>query len=118
MKYYYIPKNEPPKHGSIYICNHPLYDKCTLYLKNGLGLAVVQLRFDEGSKTYYWDRINHALANDIYDNPKFGLYFELHAGPDEKGVYPTVNVRSLMWDLRMKPLKKEWWESQDILPLK
>lgn len=114
MKYYYIPKNEPPKHGTVHVCSHPLYDKCTLYLKDGLGLAVVQLKFNERSKTYYWDRINHALANDIYENPKFEAYFALNARLPEEDIYPTVNVRSLMWDLRMKPLKKEWWESENL----
>lgn len=34
-----------------------------------------------------------------------------HAGePDENGIYPTVDVRKLMWALKMKPLTKNDWE--------
>ena len=30
---------------------------------------------------------------------------------NKDGLYPTVTVRKLMWALRMKPLKKERWET-------
>ena len=39
-------------------------------------------------------------------------YFRENAKRKNKdGLYPTVTVRKLMWALRMKPLKKERWET-------
>lgn len=41
----------------------------------------------------------------------FMSFFEENAAePDENGLYPTVTARKIMWKLRMKPLKKEYWE--------
>lgn len=37
---------------------------------------------------------------------------------DSHGYFPTVTVRQLMWALRMKPLKKERWETSfDHVPI-
>ena len=46
MRYNYIPG---PISSSIYaktyICNHPVYDRCTLYRNGKRGLAVIQQRY-------------------------------------------------------------------------
>lgn len=114
MRYYYErPKNSLPVYGEIYSCDHPLYNKCTLYLKNNRGLAVIQQRFDPISKHTWWGPVDYWLANDIYEHEKFAEYFREHADKaDEQGLYPTVSVRKLMWALRMKPLRKEQWEQE------
>ena len=53
------------------------------------------------------------LAGDIYFSPGFLEFFEENAAePDEIGLYPTVTARKIMWKLRMKPLKKEYWEEE------
>ena len=98
-------------HGETYICNHELYTYCTLYKARGLGLAVIQQRFDPEAKCTYWGQIDEYLVDDIHDQPGFSDYFAEHARLKEGELYPTVTVRQIMWALRMKPLKKESWET-------
>ena len=47
MRYHH----EKPKiynniYGKVYICNHPVYDRCTLYQIGNKGLAVIQQRYN------------------------------------------------------------------------
>ena len=97
--------------GETYACNHPVYDRCTLYRDGRLGLAVIQQYYIPDSKRTYWAEAQPWLANAIYLDPGFQGYFQKHAGHGRDGLYPTVTVRQLMWALRMKPLKKERWET-------
>ena len=46
-----------------------------------------------------------------YSNEHFQEYFHKKAGAPKDDIYPTVTVRQIMWALRMKPLKKEKWET-------
>ena len=112
MRYFSKP---PPlsvqSYGEVYICDHPLYSKCTLYRDKEKGLAIIQQRFDAKKKHTYWAEIDAWIANALYLKPKFHLYFKEHAKPPENGLYPTVSVRQIMWAVRMKPLKKERWET-------
>lgn len=111
MKYYYEPSEGSYGAGETYICDHPLYNRCTLFRQGWLGLAVIQEHYDERSKARQWGPIAPRLAYDIYINANFMNYFAENASEaDEKGVYPTVPVRKIMWALRMKPLKRENWE--------
>ncbi len=111
MRYHYESTLKMANHGSVYECNHDLYNKCTLYEKGERGLAVIQQRFNKDLKMAWWGPIDGCLVDDIYTNPGFNEYFEKHAAcKDENGLYPTVKVRKLMWALRMKPLKKQYWE--------
>lgn len=112
MRYY----TEKPKvylsnYGKIYICNHPLYDRCTLYKINEKGLAVIQQRFDESTKSTYWTEIDGWLTDLLYLNNNFKEYFDSRSGECRDGLYPTVTVRQIMWALRMKPIPKERWET-------
>lgn len=78
MRYHYAkPEQYHAYYGHTYICDHPVYNRCTLYVIGKRGLAVIQQRSSE--------------ARD--------------------GLYPTVSVRQLMWGLKMKPLKRERWET-------
>lgn len=108
--------NEKPviylsKYGVTYKCNHPLYNKCTLYLMDNQGLAVIQQRFHKKTKSTYWTEIDPWLTDKIYLNLNFINYFNDHSGICQNGIYPTVTVRQLMWALKMKPLKREKWET-------
>ena len=94
-----------------YACNHPLYSKCTLYKIKDYGLAVIQQRFNLETKTTYWTEIDPWLIDEIYIQPGFKKYFNQMSGIEQSGLYPTVNVRQLMWALRMKPMRKERWET-------
>lgn len=80
-----------------------------LYSPDGRGFLVVQLRFDGISKSVWWGSIDPWLAHDIRNAEKFEEFFEAHADGEHSFVIP---VRKLMWELRMKPMPKEDWESQ------
>lgn len=100
-----------PIYGETYICDHPVYDYCTLYKIGRLGLAVIQQRYDSATKHTWWSEIDTNLTGEIYLHPGFLGYFEKRADRAVNGLYPTVTVRQIMWALRMKPLKKERWET-------
>ena len=74
------------------------------------GLAVIQSRFDVNTKTIRWSELDPWLANDIYTNPNFKKFLEENAKVSFDGLYPTITIRKLMWELKMKPLPKESWE--------
>lgn len=112
MRYHHEPKEiAKQNYGIVYICDHPLYSRCTLYLIEGDGLAVIQQRFDSETKRTFWTEIDPWLNDEIYLSEGFLLYFKLHAGRQQNGLYPTVTVRQIMWALRMKPLPKQRWET-------
>lgn len=112
MRYHY---NRPnlylSMYGSIYICNHPVYTRCTLFNTEEKGIAVIQQRFNLETKSTWWSELDPWLVDDIYLNTNFKKYFEDRAKPCTDGLYPTVTVRQIMWSLKMKPLKKERWET-------
>lgn len=117
MRYFYErPKTYRVTKGATYTCDAELYSKCTLYKDGELGLAVVQERFNSKLKIFWWGPIDPWLVDEIYNNPQFQSYFSEHAKQSQKGVYPTVTVRSCMYRLRMKPLKKQSWELARITP--
>lgn len=122
MRYCRVVSKEVIEHGLMavlsdiqpcYVCNHPVYNRCSLYSFDGKGLAVIKQYFDYDSKKTWWaDIMDSGLLMDIYYNPKFFEFFERYAKPkDKNGLYPTVTVRQIMWALRMKPLKKKRWET-------
>ena len=112
MRYHYEKPNiYSSRYGNTYICNHPVYNRCTLYLIGNKGLAVIQQRYDEGEKVTWWEEIDPDLTDDIYTHPRFIEIFNDRAGECENGLYPTITVRQLMWALKMKPLQRERWET-------
>lgn len=98
-------------YGDTYACDHPVYDKCTLFKIGNLGLAVIQQRRDPGTKTTWWDEIDPWLTDALYLHPKFKEYFYDRAGEPVDGLYPTVTIRQIMWALKLKPMLKERWET-------
>lgn len=98
-------------YGETYICDHPIYNKCTLFKINDKGLAVIQQRFDSETKKTYWDEIDPWLNNDLYLHPKFRGFFEDRAGTCTDDLYPTVTIRQIMWALKIKPISRERWET-------
>jgi hypothetical protein len=98
-------------YGNTYECNHPVYNKCTLYLIDNRGLAVIQQRFDHCTKSTYWSEIDPWLTDILYMHPKFKEFFDERAGECTDGLYPTVTIRQIMWKLKIKPIKRERWET-------
>ena len=112
MRYHYKrPSIYLSVYGKLYICDHPVYNRCTVFKIGIKGLAVIQQRFDCLNKHTYWSEIDPWLTDEIYLHPKFKEYFDERSGECKDGLYPTVTVRQLMWALKMKPLKKECWET-------
>lgn len=112
MRYHYEkPELYMSMYGERYICNHPVYDSCTLFKINDKGLAVIQQRFDEKTKSTWWSEIDPWLTDALYLHKNFKKFFNERAGECTDGLYPTVTIRQLMWGLKMKPMKRERWET-------
>lgn len=112
MRYHYEkPAIYLSMYGETYTCDHPVYDKCTLYRIDNKGLAVIQQRFDDDLKSTWWSEIDPWLTDVLYLHPKFKEFFDERAGECENGVYPTVTIRQIMWALKLKPMVKQRWET-------
>lgn len=98
-------------YGELYLCDHPVYNRCTLYRIQNKGLAVIQQRFDSTTKSTYWTEIDEWLTDLLYLNENFKDFFDERAGECTDGLYPTVTIRQMMWALKIKPLKRERWET-------
>lgn len=98
-------------YGTTYTCDHPVYDKCTLFKIGDKGIAVIQQRFDEDLKSTWWSEIDPWLTDPIYLHPKFKEFFDKRADECEDGLYPTVTIRQIMWALKLKPIPKKRWET-------
>lgn len=111
MRYHFNkPETYTQMYGEVYYCNHPLYNKCTLFQIGGKGLAVIQQRFE--NKSTYWEDIDPWLNDAIYLNEGFYAFFQSIAEEaDAYGLYPTIAVRTLMHTLKMKPIPKAPWET-------
>lgn len=99
------------RYGLRYICNHPVYNVCTLFIIGDIGLSVIQQRFDPTTKFTWWGEIDSCLTDELYLHPNFKKYFDANAGKKQGELYPTVTIRQIMWGLKMKPLKRERWET-------
>lgn len=112
MRYHYEkPDIYTSMYGKTYDCDHPVYNTCTLYTIGDKGLAVIQQRFNNNSKTTWWTEIDPWLTDTLYLHPKFKKFFDDRSGKCKDGLYPTVTIRQIMWALKMKPLPKERWET-------
>jgi hypothetical protein len=105
-------------YGKTYTCDHQVYNECTLYSIGDTGLSVIQQRYDPNTKMVYWSSIDPWLVDSLYLNENFQAFYEKYASEPLNGLYPTVTVRQIIWHLRMKPLKKEPWETAfDHIPI-
>lgn len=99
------------RYGISYTCNHPVYNVCTLFLIDVRGLAVIQQRYDPITKKTWWGDIDLWLTDKLYLHDGFLEYFNSRSGLPIDGLYPTVTIRQIMWALKIKPLKRERWET-------
>lgn len=99
------------RYGKTYVCDHPVYSRCTLFTIGDKGLAVIQQRYNSETKLTWWTEIDDWLTDSLYLHPGFKQFFDERAGKCNKGLYPTVTIRQIMWALKMKPLKRERWET-------
>ena len=112
MRYHYEkPAIYLSMYGQRYLCDHPVYDSCTLFLMEDKGLAVIQQRFDPETKSTFWTEVDAWLTDALYLHPKFKEFFDERAGACTDGLYPTVTIRQIMWAMKMKPIPKHRWET-------
>lgn len=112
MRYHYEkPHIYSSAYGDIYHCDHEVYSRCTLFCIGNRGLAVIQQRYDPDTKSTYWSSVDPWLTDSLYLHPKFKSFFDDRSGECTNGVYPTVTIRQIMWALKMKPLRRERWET-------
>ena len=74
-------------YGRRYICNHPVYDSCTLFEIDEKGLAVIQQRFDPKTKSTSWTEVDAYLTDVLYLHPKFKEFFDSRARTCTDGLY-------------------------------
>lgn len=112
MRYFFEkPEKYSRMYGQLYVCDHPVYSRCTLYLIGKKGLAVIQQRYVSETKSTYWTEIDPYLVDALYLHSGFKQFFDDRSGECIDGIYPTVTVRQIMWALKMKPIKRERWET-------
>ena len=112
MRYHYEkPAIYSTRYGDTYECNHPVYTRCTLFKIGTKGLAVIQQRYGDITKSTWWEEIDPWLNDELYLHPLFNKFFNDRAGENQNGLYPTVTIRQIMWALKMKPLPRERWET-------
>ena len=59
MRYHYEkPSIYISMYGAMHTCNHPVYNRCTLFQIGEKGLSVIQQRFDEKTKKTWWSDID------------------------------------------------------------
>lgn len=112
MRYHYEkPSTYLSRYGFTYNCDHPVYDRCTLFKMGNSGLAVIQQRYNDDTKSTYWDEIDPWLTDELYLHKGFKKFFDERSGESTDGLYPTVTIRQIMWALKIKPIPKERWET-------
>lgn len=112
MRYHYEkPSIYSRMYGETYICNHPVYERCTIFKIHNKGLAVIQQRYNPDTKSTWWTEIDPWLNDMLYLHPNFYEFFEKRAGTPIDGLYPTVSIRQIMWALKLKPIPRERWET-------
>ncbi len=112
MRYHYEkPAIYLSMYGKLYICEHPVYSRCTLFRIENKGLAVIQQRYDAETKCTWWGEVDPWLTDNLYLHPQFKEYFDNRSDECINDLYPTVTIRQIMWALKMKPIKRERWET-------
>ena len=112
MRYHYEkPTIYLSMYGETYECDHPVYNRCTLFKIDNKGLAVIQQRYNPDTKNTSWSEIDPWLTDTLYLHPKFNKFFNERSGESIDGIYPTISIRQIMWALKLKPLPRERWET-------
>ena len=99
MRYHYEkPGLYVSLYGETYICDHPVYDSCTLFKMGNRALAVIQQRVD-AQKRKYWSEIDPWLTDALYLHPKSIVITSPDCIPTasagELGTVPSTLIASL-----------------------
>lgn len=100
--------------------------RCTEKLTNAIIQFMINVRYSKwirkawrlfsrdttpSTKNTWWGEIDPWLTDCLYLHEKFLVFFNDRSGEPENGIYPTVTIRQMMWAMKMKPLKRERWET-------
>lgn len=88
-----------------YQIESPVCNNCTMYMDGERYLGVIQQRYNAERKYTWWGPIDRSIADDIFNHPAFREYFDDNEGK-------VVEVRKLMWALRMPKMPKQAWETR------
>ena len=59
MRYHYEkPEFYASMYGEIYICDHPVYTRCTLFVIGDKGLSIIQQRYEADTKKTWWSEVD------------------------------------------------------------
>lgn len=105
MKYYYKKPDKWSVTTAVNAYDCPYARSYTLYSLGDRKVGVVQQRFNPKNKSYIWTSIDPWLIDEIGKNCRYELIFDKFDGK-------IVTVRTIMWTLRMKPLRRKDWEDQ------
>ncbi len=112
MRYHYEkPNTYTSIYGQTYECDHPVYNRCTLFTIGNKGLAIIQQRYERDTKHTWWGEIDGWLTDALYLHPNFKEYFDKRSDVVNYDLYPTVTIRQIMWALKMKPIPRKRWET-------
>lgn len=78
---------------------------------DGKGLAIIQQRYKKENKETWWGELDPWLTDELYLHPGFKKFFDERSGIPADDLYPTVTIRQIMWALKMKPMRRERWET-------
>ena len=63
MRYHYKkPEFYASMYGKIYICDHPVYTRCTLFVIGDKGLSIIQQRYEADTKKTWWSEVDPWLT--------------------------------------------------------
>ena len=88
-----------------YAIDSPVCNRCTMFIDGLDGLGIIQQRYNAEYKYTWWGPIDRDIADDIFLHGDFPEYFKEHAGE-------IVEVRKVMWALRMPKIPKQPWETR------
>lgn len=95
--------------------DYQLCDRCDILYDpaTGVGLAVIQQRWNGRLKHTWWGNVDRGVMTDILDNPLLNdVFYEKAEKADKNGQFPFIEVRKLMWALKMRPMPKQFWETR------
>ena len=98
-------------YGKVYIFDNPVCGKCTSYKIGDKGLAVIQKLYNRTTKRTWWGELDPWLTDALYLHPRLKEFFDERACECVDGLYPTFTILQIIWGLKMKPLKKQRWET-------
>lgn len=101
MRYHYEkPEIYLSMYGKVYFCDHPVYHCCTLFQIGEKGLAIIQQRFDEKTKSTWWGEVDPWITDDLYLHPCFKGYFDMRSGMATSDVMKIkeVNTNYILFD--------------------